>query len=117
VAAEPWNVEISSEVQRWYSSLKNPDLAAADRAFDRLRKFGPDLRMPHSRSLHGGLHELRFDCEGVARRITYYFDEPRRAITLTTFRKQRQVEAPQVERARKAMQARKAQAPRPGRER
>jgi hypothetical protein len=59
--------------------------------------------MPHSRVLGGGLRELRFSCEGVARRVTYYLDPDRKVITLTTFRKQRDSERREVERARKAM--------------
>jgi hypothetical protein len=66
---------------------------------------GPELRMPHTRSLGGGLCELRFTCEGTARRVTYYIDTPPRVITLTTFRKQRQAERREVARARQAMRA------------
>ncbi|WP_211658380.1 type II toxin-antitoxin system RelE/ParE family toxin [Phytoactinopolyspora halophila] len=56
-----------------------------------------------SRQLGDGLRELRFSCEGVHRRVTYYLHPEKRAITLTTFRKQRQSERHEVERARKAM--------------
>jgi len=59
--------------------------------------------MPHSRMLGGGLRELRFTCEGVARRVTYYVDVERKMITLTTFRKQRDNERREVQRAHKAM--------------
>jgi len=38
-------------------------------------------------------------------RVTYYIDTPRRVITLTTFRKQRQAERREVARARQAMRA------------
>ena len=61
--------------------------------------------MPHARPLSGGLFELRFTCEGTARRVTYYIDPPRRVITLTTFRKQRQNERRELARARPAMRA------------
>jgi hypothetical protein len=100
-----WTVEISPEVETWYASLKSKDKAMADRAFDRLAQYGPDLRMPHARPLGGGLCELRFTCEGTARRVTYYIDTPRKVITLTTFRKQRQAERREVTRARQAMRA------------
>jgi Phage derived protein Gp49-like (DUF891) len=59
--------------------------------------------MPHARPLGGGLFELRFSCEGTARRMTYYIDLPRKVITLTTFRKQRQHERRELSRARHAM--------------
>jgi hypothetical protein len=39
----------------------------------------------------------------VARRVTYYIDSERKVITLTTFRKQRDNERREVERAHKAM--------------
>jgi hypothetical protein len=98
-----WTVEISDEVEQWYATLKDTDRAAADVALERLADRGPELRMPHSRPLDRGLFELRFNCEGTARRITYYFDPRRRVITLTTFRKQRQREEREVARARRAM--------------
>ena len=100
-------VEISPEVETWYASLKSKDKAMADRAFDRLAERGPELRMPHAGPLGGGLCELRFTCEGTARRVTSYIDVQRRIITLTTFRKQRQNERPEVARARQAVRASK----------
>lgn len=66
------------------------------------------LRMPHSRSLGDGLYELRFSGQNVNRRITYVFEPDRQAVTLTTFRKQRQNERGEVLRARRAQAARKA---------
>ena len=98
-----WTIKISDEVEQWYVTLKDADRAAADVALERLADRGPELRMPHSRPLDRGLFELRFTCEGLARRITYYFDPSRRVITLTTFRKQRQREEREVARARRAM--------------
>jgi hypothetical protein len=98
-------VEISPEVETWYATLKSRDKAMADRAFDRLAEHGPALRMPHARALGGGLFELRFTCEATARRVTYYIDNQRKAITLTTFRKQRQTERREMARARQAMRA------------
>ena len=56
--------------------------------------------MPYSRALGDGLFELRFTCEGVARRVTYRFTQDGRVILLTTFRKQRQNERREITRAR-----------------
>ena len=95
-------MEISAEVEEWYASLKSRDRAAADRALDLLADRGPELRMPHARPL-GGLLELRFTCEGTARRVTYYIGSQRVIITLTTFRKQRQQERRELARAHRAM--------------
>jgi hypothetical protein len=98
-----WEIELSEEVTTWYIGLKVRDRAFTDRALDRLAALGPALAMPHTRMLGQGLRELRFSCEGVARRVTYYFDPDRKVITLTTFRKQRDNERREVDRARRAM--------------
>ena len=58
--------------------------------------------MPISRSLGDGLFELRFTLGPTARRITYRFAKDGRMILLTTFRKQRNNERHEIERARKA---------------
>lgn len=93
-------VEVSHEVARWYARLAPRDRAFADRALDRLAASGPGIRMPHSRQLGEGLHELRFSCEGVSRRITYAFGSKDRVRALTTFAKQRGLERHEIERAR-----------------
>lgn len=103
-----WDVELSEEVARWYVRLGARDRAYADRAFDRLASTGPALRMPKSRSLGGGLHELRLSCEGVPRRITYAFGPGREVTALTTFRKERGRERRHVERAREALGRRRS---------
>jgi phage-related protein len=103
VAGDRWTVEISGEVAQWYASLKDTDKAFADVALERLADRGQALRMPHSRPLGDGLLELRFTCESVARRITYWLAPGRTAVTLTTFRKQKQREQREVDRARRAM--------------
>lgn len=93
-------IELSQEVESWYVGLALRDRAFADRAMDRLSVEGPRLGMPHSRSLGEGLRELRFSCESVARRITYVIDTERTIITLTTFRKQRDNERCEIQRAK-----------------
>ena len=103
-----WVVEFSEEVRGWYAGLSPAGKAATDRIIERLASQGNMLRMPHSRSLDGGLYELRFSCENVNQRITYVFDPDRKAVTLTTFHKQRQNERAEVLRARRAQAAREA---------
>ncbi len=98
-----WEVYLSTEVQGWYDHLRPEDRRRADDRFAMLAEHGNRLRMPYSRSLDCGLFELRFNLEGVARRITYTFDPDQNAITLTTFRKQRQRESREVDRARAAL--------------
>jgi hypothetical protein len=103
-----WDVELSDEVVRWYVRLNPRDRAFADRALDRLARTGPALGLPQSRSLGEGLHELRFACEGVPRRITYAFGNTREVTMLTTFRKQRDREGHEIDRARRALARTKA---------
>ncbi len=102
----PWSIELEPEVAEWLMSLKPNEFAYVEIRIDNLAKRGSSLRMPHSRSLGGGLFELRFDLDKVAQRITFYFTLDRRIILLTVFRKQRSNERFEVERARRAMQAR-----------
>lgn len=97
-----WMVEFSDEVREWYVALSPEGKAATQRIVARLETQGHMLGMPHSRQLGDGLRELRFTCEGVARRITYVLDPERKAVTLTTFRKQRNNERGEVLRARRA---------------
>lgn len=93
---------LSTEVVAWYAALGPRDRAVADHAIDRLARLGPAVRMPHGRALGDGLHELRFTCEGVSRRITYTVGRGRQVAVLTTFRKQREREHHEVDRARRA---------------
>lgn len=97
-----WTVVLSEEAAEWLDTLTDRDLAIATAAIDRLRTQGNQARMPLSRSLGEGLHELRFNIASTARRITYTYDTGRKIITLTTFRKQKQNERREVLRARRA---------------
>lgn len=69
---------------------------------DRLVEQGSSARMPLSRSLGGGLFELRFTLGPTSRRITYRFTKDGRIVLLTTFRKQRNNERTEIARARLA---------------
>ena len=100
-----WTVEFSDEVLAWYRGLTPEGKAATRRVLTRLEDAGHMLGMPLLKQLGGGLHELRFTCEGVARRITYVLDPERKVITLITFRKQRQNERGEILRARRAQAA------------
>ena len=100
-----WRVDFSDEVRDWYLALSPEGKAATSRIVALLEQRGHLLPMPHSRQLGSGLRELRFTCEGVARRITYVLDPERKAVTLTTFRKRRDNERREVLRARRAQAA------------
>ena len=97
-----WSVEVEPEVEKWIDSLPVKEFAAVLAAVERLAERGSQLRAPASRSLGGGLFELRFDLGRVPRRITYYFAD-RQRIVLLTVRKQRQSERAEIRRARSAM--------------
>ncbi|MGE0881150.1 MAG: helix-turn-helix domain-containing protein [Acidimicrobiia bacterium] len=60
--------------------------------------------MSAPRSLGGALFELRFDLARSSLRISYFFASDRRIVLLAVFRRQRQNEKHDVQRARRAMQ-------------
>ena len=67
-----WTVEFSDEVLAWYRGLTSEGKAATRRVLTRLEDAGRMLGMPLLKQLGGGLRELRFTCEGVARRISTF---------------------------------------------
>lgn len=69
------------------------------------------LGEPFSRHLGGGLRELRFVLEGNAVRITYWLAPGRRIVLLTVFRKTRQRETAEIERAHQAQKVCEADHP------
>jgi len=98
-----WTLEMSAEVHKWIMRLSVPERASVYAAIDRLKDQGNTLRLPWSKPLGKGLMELRFDYGGKAGRITYTIDPDKLIITLTAFRKQRQVERREIARARRAL--------------
>lgn len=99
---QPWRISHSDDVQKWYDKLSPDDKIRAKENFKRLRENGPQLREPHSKSLGQGLYELRFRCQNVNTRVTYH-RHGQEFRTLTVFRKQRQNERNEVEKARLRM--------------
>jgi hypothetical protein len=96
-------VELETEVEEWVDSLTDAKYANLLVQIDRLERMGATIREPWSKSLGDGLYELRFDIDRVAWRIAYFFAPNRRAVLLTIFRKQRNNERHEVQRARQAM--------------
>jgi phage-related protein len=80
-----WRIEAEDARTRFYLQL--------------LTEHGSTLAMPYARSLGNGLRELRFHLRDEQRRITFWIAPDRRIVLLTTFRKQRQNERREVERA------------------
>lgn len=91
-------------MEQWSDSRTTKEFATVLPHIERLGDRGRQLRMPALRSLGGGLLELRFDLQRVAWRIMYFFAADRRIVMLTVFRKQRQDERAEVQRARRAME-------------
>jgi len=68
-SVEYFNERVLADIERWPIGV----LADYARLVELLMEFGPDLRMPHSRSLGGGLFELRpRGREGIGRALYCY---------------------------------------------
>jgi len=98
-----WSLELEPEVEQWLTGLGPRQFAVAASRIDDLAERGTGVRMPRSRALGSGLFELRFEVNRAATRVTYFFPGDRRIVLLTVFRKQRQNERAEVDRARRAM--------------
>ena len=89
---EYFHVCIKDEIESWPDGI----VAHYARLIELLMEFGPSLRMPHSRSLGGGLFELRpRGPEGIGRALYCYLDG-KRIVILHAFVKKTQ-EAPEKE--------------------
>lgn len=100
--SEPWRIEIEPEVRQWLELLSDAQYDKAERVVDRLAAEPTTLAEPYSRHLGGKVRELRFTMDGNAVRITYWLTADRCIVLLTVFRKSRQREAAEVERAQQA---------------
>ncbi|MER7009088.1 type II toxin-antitoxin system RelE/ParE family toxin [Dactylosporangium sp. NPDC000555] len=70
---------------------------------DLLANNGPLLGEPYTKQLDGKLRELRFHLESEAVRVTYWIASGERIVLLTVFRKTRDRETREVQRARRAL--------------
>ena len=100
-----WEVETELEVTEWYLSLSGNDRDLVAERVDLLANLGHMLRMPHARPLGEGLFELRFDMSRQSWRISYWQRPDGVIVLLTVFHKQRDNEAREVARARRALDA------------
>ena len=94
-------IELLDEIVEWLGTLSEQEHDRVAVLIDRLAELASRARMPFSRGLGQGLFELRFTLGPTARRITYRFTKDGRIVLLTTFRKQRNNERAEIERARK----------------
>lgn len=97
---DEWVIELEPEVRRWLETLPDTQYAKAERAADMLLEKPTTLSEPNSRHLGGKLRELRFVLGRSQMRITYWLTSDRRIVLLTVFRKTKQRETAEVERAR-----------------
>lgn len=89
-SVEYFNRRVLDEIESWPVGM----LADYARLVELLIEFGPDVRMPHSRALGGGLFELRpRGREGIGRAM-YCFLVGQRVVMLHAFVKKTQA-APQ----------------------
>ena len=83
-SVEYFNERVLAEIERWPVGV----LADYARLVELLMEFGPDLHMPHSRALGGGLFELRpHGREGIGRAL-YCYLVGERVVVLHAFMKE-----------------------------
>ncbi|MEI6452422.1 MAG: type II toxin-antitoxin system RelE/ParE family toxin [Actinomycetes bacterium] len=85
-AVEYFHERVRDEVKHWPTDI----LADYTRLVDLIVEFGPNLRLPHSRTMGGGLFELRpRGREGIGRAL-YCFVVGQRVVVLHAFVKKTQ---------------------------
>jgi phage-related protein len=94
-----YDVELEPEVREWLDTLSLIDYRTVEYHADRLAEAPITLGEPYSRHLRGGVRELRFHLGRTAWRISYWLAPDRRIVLLTVFRKTRDRETAQVDRA------------------
>jgi hypothetical protein len=99
---ERWEIEIEPEVRDWLELLPFRLYRRVEDKTDRLLDEPTTLGEPYSRHLGGKLRELRFELDGEAVRIPYWFAPGHRIVLLTVFRKTWMREAADVGRAHQA---------------
>ena len=96
-------VELEPEVNRWLEGLSDEDFGRAEFYLDLLEREGVHLGEPYTRQLRGKLRELRFYLGRERMRVSYFILSGRRIVLLTVFRKTRQREEAEIDRAEAAM--------------
>jgi hypothetical protein len=93
------DVELEPEVREWLDTLSLRDYRTVEYHADRLAESPMTLGEPYSRHLRGATRELRFHLGHSAWRISYWLAPQRRIVLLTVFRKTRNREKAEVDRA------------------
>jgi hypothetical protein len=96
--------ELEPEVRDWLDSLSDSDFKRVDEVAGMLAEKGPGLGGPWSDHLEGPVWELRVRLHQVAARVTYWCRPDGTIVLLTVFRKTRQHDPRQIDRAVRAQQ-------------
>ena len=99
---ELYGFELEPEVRDWLDSLSDSDYKRVDEVCGLLAEKGSELGGPWSDHLEGSVWELRLRLRDVAARVTYWCTSGGRIVLLTVFRKTRQHEQRQIDRAVRA---------------
>ena len=97
-----YDFELEPEVRDWLDSLSDSDFRRVDEVCGLLAEKGSELGGPWSDHLEGPVWELRIRLRDVAARITYWCTADGRIVLLTVFRKTRQHDQRQIDRAVRA---------------
>jgi hypothetical protein len=94
-----YEIELEPEVATWLEGLSDKHFGKVNDAAGILAELGPATPIPLARPLRDGVWELRLTLGDIEARITYWITADRRIIFLTWFRKTRQHEEKQINRA------------------
>lgn len=101
---ELYHLELEPEVRDWLESLSDSDFKRVDEVCGLLAEKGIGLGGPWSDHLEGPVWELRVRLHQLAIRVAYWCRPDGTIVLLTVFRKTRQHDQRQIERAVRAQQ-------------
>jgi hypothetical protein len=99
-----YDFELEPEVRDWLDSLSDSDFKRVDEVCGMLAEKGTELGGPWSDHLEGPVWELRIRLRDVAARVTYWCTPGGTIVLLTAFRKTRQHDQRQIDRAVRAQE-------------
>jgi hypothetical protein len=97
-------LELEPEVRNWLEGLSDYDYKRSDEVAGMLAEKGCSLGGPWSEHLEGDVWELRLRLAQVAVRVTYWCAPDGTIVLLTVFRKARQHDQRQIDRAVRAQE-------------
>jgi hypothetical protein len=99
---ELYRFELEPEVRDWLDSLSDSDFKRVDEVCGMLAEDGTGLGGPWSDHLEGAVWELRVRLRQVGARVTYWCRSYGTIVFFTVFRKTRQHDQRQIDRAVRA---------------